>query len=386
MYSEIIPIRNWEINGLVLEIRTIPDKHRDKLQANGHSYIHIEYEIRLNKNTGTISNSNNQILLANFLITPAVYKGDKPILLYNSGFGDPYVYESNNYYVVFNIDKNMEVFAPGEKIVQNYDYDYDYDYDSNNDNYNDNYNDISSVEKFKPGNNVHFDEGMQKIIFKADNLRDFPVVITKNIKGNSLDDSIYIEKVNDTEIYFINSKYAVKYVKEAFSFANMKIGPYPYKKLFVVKASIPLQGMEFSNMVFIADRCFNDKQDLKRILYHEIFHQWFYGIIGTDQVNEPFMDEGIVNYLAIILNGDKLNSNYNNEFFNKELRDYASKDEYYHLAYIDAATYFSNIHKELGNNFYKLLQKIYKEKKFSIIYFNEFKRYLEGYYEGCFVW
>ena len=210
----------------------------------------------------------------------------------------------------------MDVFAPGKKEAQNS--------DTNTDN--------------EQLNN-------QTIIFKADNMRDFPAVITKNSKNNTngynlLNNNVHIEKINNTEIYFINSKDAVKYVREAFLFANKKIGPYPYQKLFVVKASIPLKGMEFSNMIFVSEKCFNDRNDLRRVLYHEIFHQWFYGIIGTDQVNEPFMDEGIVNYLAIMLNGDKLNSNYSNEFFNKELKDYSSKDEYYLLDYTDAAIYF----------------------------------------------
>jgi hypothetical protein len=355
-HSELITIENWDINRLVLEIQ-IPldgDKNKvcDKIQTGKISYIHIEYEISLNKNTGTISHSNNQILLTNFLITPAVYKEDKPILLYSSTFGDPYIYESNNYHIIFNIDENMDVFAPGKKEAQNS--------DTNTDN--------------EQLNN-------QTIIFKADNMRDFPAVITKNSKNNTngynlLNNNVHIEKINNTEIYFINSKDAVKYVREAFLFANKKIGPYPYQKLFVVKASIPLKGMEFSNMIFVSEKCFNDRNDLRRVLYHEIFHQWFYGIIGTDQVNEPFMDEGIVNYLAIMLNGDKLNSNYSNEFFNKELKDYSSKDEYYRLAYTDAAIYFSNIHKKLGNGFYELLKKIYNDKKYKILYFNEFEQYL----------
>ena len=80
---------------MVLEIQ-IPldgDKNKvcDKIQTGKISYIHIEYEISLNKNTGTISHSNNQILLTNFLITPAVYKEDKPILLYSSTFGIIYL-------------------------------------------------------------------------------------------------------------------------------------------------------------------------------------------------------------------------------------------------------------------------------------------------------
>lgn len=350
-YSGPITVRDWKTNDMVLEIQMAPDPLNASdnclLESPVKDFIsiHIEYEIILNKIPGTISYSDNQILLTNFLITPAVYKEDKPILVYNSSFGDPYIYEMNNYRIAFNIDKNIEVYAPGEKEIQ----------DSINDEV----------------------QGL-KVVFTAKNLRDFPAAIVKN--GNLNANIIHVEKVNNTEIYFINSKDAAKYVKEAFLFASKKIGPYPYKKLFVVKASIPLKGMEFSNMIFIADSCFNDKEDFKRVLYHEVLHQWFYGIIGTDQVNEPFMDEGIVNYLAIMLSGNKLGNTYNNKFFDMDLKSYSSKDEYHSLAYIDAAIYFAGIHKKLGDDFYKLLQMIYNEKKFSILYFDEFLQYL-----SCFM-
>jgi hypothetical protein len=54
-HSELITIENWDINRLVLEIQ-IPldgDKNKvcDKIQTGKISYIHIEYEISLNKNT-----------------------------------------------------------------------------------------------------------------------------------------------------------------------------------------------------------------------------------------------------------------------------------------------------------------------------------------------
>jgi hypothetical protein len=353
-----IAINDWEIRGLVLEIPIVFNEIRDDETQNKNSvdktfYIHIEYEINLDKKIGTIAKSKNKIFLTNFLITPAVFKDGEPIFIETSPFGDPYMYECNNYYTVFYINNNMEVFAPGEKKTL-----------SNED--------ITS-------NNMVVET--KTIVFTALNIRDFPAVIINQEEVSHNKNSIHVEKINNTDIYFINSIETKDYVKESFLFAWEKIGPYPYDKLFVVNAPMQLKGMEFSNMIFVSEDCINNKEGLRSLVYHEIFHQWFYGIIGTDQINEPYMDEGIVNYLAIMLDKNTINEKYDNGFFNLSLKDYVSKDDYYRLVYLDAAKYFFTIHKNLGDEFYRLLGKIYDEKKYEILYFNEFEQYLSGFLE-----
>jgi len=266
--------------------------------------------------------------------------------------------------------ENYEILAPGEKkILQGNTHEIQH----------------GDILEFQQAGSYEFQQDgsrgetqCQKIVFTAMDLRDFPVVMLKN-ENQVSSSEIHVERIYNTDIYFINSKAASEYVKEAFSFAVEKIGPYPFEKLFVVRAPISLQGMEYSNMIFIAESCFssNNKDDFARVLYHEIFHQWFYGIIGTDQVNEPFLDEGIVNYLAMALKGNMPGNTYDKRFTGMGLKNYSSRDEYYRLAYNDAAIYFANIHRELGNDFYKLLQLIYNEKRFSIMCFDEFLQYVQ---------
>jgi hypothetical protein len=423
-YSRPLIISNWELKDMILEIQISSDHveispgyaelsldYADtagpqddyviEILWEGPFRLYIEYEIILNKNSGTISYSDNQILLTNFLITPAIYRNDKPIFIYSSSFGDPYVYEINNYRITFSTNENYEIFAPGEKEIQQgyaHEVQQGNTYEIQQGNMHEVQQD-STREVQQSGTHesqqsgTHEEVQKQKIVFTATNLRDFPAVILKkenhasgnsssgSIPSNEIHNEIHIERLYNTDIYFINSKAASEYVIEAFSFAVEKIGPYPFEKLFIVRTPISLKGMEFSNMIFIADRCFNsnNKDDFAKVLYHEIFHQWFYGIIGTDQVNEPFMDEGIVNYLAMALKGDELGNTYDERFTGMELKNYLSRDEYYRLAYIDATIYFSNIHQELGHDFYKLLQLIYSEKKFSIMYFDEFLQYMKDF-------
>jgi hypothetical protein len=300
--------------------------------------IHIEYEIDLEKKSETLSYSDSQIYLTNFLLTPFVYRNNQAVATYTYPFGDPYIYNINNYYILFKTRKDMQVAAPGKK--EEY---------------------LFGAIKFS--------------IFEASNLRDFPAVLYNNA-------DVYEEKSGNTNIIYINSKATKGNVNTAFDFAVKNIGPYPYDSFFVVKAPLNQSGMEFSNMIFLSDSCFKDNNDLKRVTYHEVFHQWFYGIIGTDQLNEPFFDEGMVNYLAMFLCNDRFPSTYNNEFMRLKLKDYTSRSEYYDLAYNNSAVYFNTIHNKLGNDFYKLLQEIYKEKKYKIAYFNDFLKYFTEFSRG----
>jgi hypothetical protein len=220
------------------------------------SSVSVEYEIKLENNRQTLSYSDNYVLLTNFLITPAVFKNGKPIHIYKSEFGDPYLYDMNNYEIKIKADKSYNVFGAGEKS-----------------------------DKVSAGNRV--------ASFKAVNIRDFAIVLAKDAEVTS-------EKYGSCTVYYVNASQCKEYVKEALKFAEGAIGPYPYKELFVVNAPLtPNDGMEQSQMVMISDRCFLNGGDLKGVTYHELLHQWFYGIIATDQVDEPFLDEGLVCLTAL---------------------------------------------------------------------------------------
>lgn len=346
---------NFEMNGLMLKVYLPGNGETEKIGEGDESpfskhnrvSISIEYEILLDKSSGTISRTNSHIYLTNFLATPAILRDGKLITTFRSSFGDPYIYNITNYSVSFIVDKDVDIYAPGNKTIEQQ------------------------------------DNEKKNINFEAELIRDFPAIILKNNESSGYNPVVQIEKVKGTEIYFINSNKTRDFVKEAFLFAYENIGPYPYDKFFVIESvDMSLRGMEFSNMIFISKSCNYNKDILRRVTYHEVFHQWFYGIIGTDQLTEPFLDEGLVNYLSMYLAGDKFGNTYDNSFLEKDLRDYASVNEYYNLAYDEATVYFADIHKQLGNNFYEMLKKIYNDKKYSILYYNEFNDYLSTFLQG----
>lgn len=77
------------------------------------------------------------------------------------------------------------------------------------------------------------------------------------------------------------------------------IGPYPYPTLRVVDGGAALQGgIEFPALVMV-----NLNYGATDLIYHEVGHEWFYGIIGTRTQQDPWIDEGGATFLAAYLEG-----------------------------------------------------------------------------------
>ncbi|MCK5064956.1 MAG: hypothetical protein KAQ97_06720, partial [Candidatus Fermentibacteraceae bacterium] len=69
--------------------------------------------------------------------------------------------------------------------------------------------------------------------------------------------------------------------------------PYPYKDLWVVEpVTISAGGMEYPQFVFSVPD-FPILRILEMVTMHEVGHQWFYGILGNDEVEEAWLDEGM---------------------------------------------------------------------------------------------
>ncbi|MBR4905789.1 MAG: M1 family metallopeptidase, partial [Clostridia bacterium] len=78
-------------------------------------------------------------------------------------------------------------------------------------------------------------------------------------------------------------------------------GKYPYEELDIILAPIYAGGMEYPNLVIIADMLcdpdYSGETDdrrydpLKDCIAHEIAHQWFMGIVGNDSGMQPWQDE-----------------------------------------------------------------------------------------------
>jgi hypothetical protein len=88
-------------------------------------------------------------------------------------------------------------------------------------------------------------------------------------------------------------KDALDYVNDAILWLSNKTGDYPYDNFIAVQSALSAgYGMEYPGITVIG--LAEDAYSLDEVLAHEIFHNWFYGAVATNEREYPFMDEGIV--------------------------------------------------------------------------------------------
>ncbi|HAV76841.1 MAG TPA: hypothetical protein DCX53_05735 [Anaerolineae bacterium] len=79
-----------------------------------------------------------------------------------------------------------------------------------------------------------------------------------------------------------------------------QFGAYPYGSLSIVQADLN-DGQEYDGLVFLATKFYNEysgsaRSNLVAIGVHEIAHQWWFGLVGSDQAMEPWLDEALCVY------------------------------------------------------------------------------------------
>ncbi len=78
----------------------------------------------------------------------------------------------------------------------------------------------------------------------------------------------------------------------AFSLMMDKFGKYPYKQFSVIQGGDG--GMEYPMATLITSG--RSYGGLLSVTVHEAFHNWYYGVLATNELKYPWMDEGFTSY------------------------------------------------------------------------------------------
>lgn len=132
-------------------------------------------------------------------------------------------------------------------------------------------------------------------------MRDFAVVMsadfvtsTARVDG-TLVTSYYLSQ--DAE----GGKWALDYAADALEFFSEYFGPYPYAEFDVVETPTTAGGIEYPGLVVIAQRLYDQSGGFSEFATaHEVAHQWWYGLVGSDQVDEPWLDEALAQYSTLL--------------------------------------------------------------------------------------
>ena len=85
------------------------------------------------------------------------------------------------------------------------------------------------------------------------------------------------------------------YVRRSVEFYSDKVGEYPWPQATAVHSALSAGGgMEYPMITVIGDA--TSASALDDVITHEVGHNWFYGILASNERDHPFMDEGINSY------------------------------------------------------------------------------------------
>jgi aminopeptidase N len=101
------------------------------------------------------------------------------------------------------------------------------------------------------------------------------------------------------------AKFASEVAFHAIDIYSKRYAPYPYTKLDIVATPTLALGIEYPGAIAIADRIYNigsgspTQQYMESTVAHEVGHQWFYNLVGNDQLDDPWLDESLAQFATL---------------------------------------------------------------------------------------
>lgn len=132
------------------------------------------------------------------------------------------------------------------------------------------------------------------------NVIDFAWFADKRFHVLKSEVSLASGKTVDTWAFFTNKNAqlwakATDYLDDAVSFYSTHVGEYPYKVCTAVEGTLKAGGgMEYPTITIIGGA--GSVESLDRVITHEVGHNWFQGILATNERAFPYLDEGINSY------------------------------------------------------------------------------------------
>ena len=85
---------------------------------------------------------------------------------------------------------------------------------------------------------------------------------------------------------------AIEYINDGTYYYSLWNGDYPYNNVTAIDGTISAGGgMEYPTITVIGNT--SSKEELEVVIVHEVGHNWFYGILGSNERVHGWMDEGM---------------------------------------------------------------------------------------------
>lgn len=132
-------------------------------------------------------------------------------------------------------------------------------------------------------------------------IRDFVLVlgedyerVSQEVAGTRVNSYYYPD-------HTASGEWVLHVATEAFTTFSDLFGTYPYAEFDVVETPTSAGGIEYPGLVVISDRLYGGQGGTAEwVVVHEVAHQWWYGLVGNDQVDEPWLDEALTQYSTLL--------------------------------------------------------------------------------------
>lgn len=340
-----LEFESFKVNGVSAEISgqgsSLRVKPASMLLPDDDINIEMSWKVLIPRLKYRFGNADMIYMLGNFYPTLNVLSSDGWHNAYNSSFGDPFCFHSADYEVVLNIPAGYNFVSSGETMD-------------------------AQAE----------DNGREIFLIHAENARDFCLLVM-------YDYTEIEEKIKNTTVkcyypgnHTQTAEQLLKQSARIMDYYACQFGSYPYEEFKTV--IVPMQGfdgMEYSGLILLQDKMLqsaNKQQRSQFILAHEIAHQWWYGMVGNDQLKEPWLDEGLANWSAYQflheMQGQALPTVTSREMnLNKGLAEIHSQQEYYATAYRGGEAFWFELEEQIGHDrVIKVLRDYLTQYKYKI--------------------
>ena len=320
-------------------------KLSEPLEPGAHIDCAFDYTVTLPESVGRFGAGDDTLQLCNAYPIAAVYDDEGWNL-------DPYVPIGDPFYSDV-ADYTIRITCPSEYIVTG----------------------TGKQSKLAQGDDT------KTYTFACPDVRDVAYVAGKGLQSLSKEvagvkvTSWYYSQGNGGRIALSSACAAVEIFSDMF-------GKYPYPELNVIEADLYYGGMEYPNAVLVTDRLYQAgaEDTLEYVTAHEVAHQWWYGVVGNDEIDEPWLDESLTEYSTLLYYRER----YGQERFEMEygqkielsllLMDYTVSEpkpvglrtseagdalRYTLLVYKQGARMFYDLHHKMGDTAFKTALKAY---------------------------
>ena len=170
------------------------------------------------------------------------------------------------------------------------------------------------------------DNGRQEVTFAAGPMRDFYLAASKNYEVVQQQVGPVLLSSYAPADRQLGAELVLSVATHSLQSYSNRFGAYPYSELDIVSTPTEALGIEypgvFANALRIYDLSDGDPDSVPNSVYlesttaHEAGHQWFYGLVGNDQLNEPWLDESLTQYATWLYYIDRYGEQNAQGFYN----------------------------------------------------------------------